>query len=139
MPTTPTKMTHDNWATPKYLLDNWNARFNFDFDPCPLFGKENGPDGLTIEWGQRNYVNPPYNRHDKPKFIKKAFEEYKKGKLVVMLIPVCTSTKDFHKIIKVHATVEFIEGRIKFWENGNPNNSQPARQDHMLVIFDGRK
>lgn len=55
-----------------------------------------------------------------------------------MLIPVCTSTKQFHKIILPNAKIEFIEGRIKFWEHGNPDNAKPARQDHMLVIFDGR-
>lgn len=131
-------MSHDNWATPKPLYEELNARFNFDFDPCPLFAKEQGYDGLAVSWGGASFCNPPYNRRDKPKFIAKAYQEYLKGKLVVMLIPVCTSTKQFHKVIKPHSTIEYFEGRISFWENGKEENSKPARQDHMLVIFDGR-
>ena len=26
----------DNWETPKYLYDELNQEFNFNFDPCPL-------------------------------------------------------------------------------------------------------
>ena len=53
------KDSHDNWATPKEHYDTWNQEFNFDFDPCPLFSTF---DGLSIEWGQRNFVNPPFCR-----------------------------------------------------------------------------
>ena len=47
------------WLTPPELYDELNAEFNFDFDPCP-YPKPEGFDGLTCEWGQRNYVNPPF-------------------------------------------------------------------------------
>lgn len=50
--------THDNWATPKDLYDKLDARFHFDFDPCPLFGKENGFDGLSVDWGGGNVLQP---------------------------------------------------------------------------------
>lgn len=64
----------DNWATPKDFYDELNLNFNFDFDPCPLLNEneikpEN--DGLLIEWGQRNFVNPPYSRKLKEAFVKK--------------------------------------------------------------------
>ena len=26
----------DNWETPRYLYDELNQEFNFNFDPCPL-------------------------------------------------------------------------------------------------------
>lgn len=126
--------SHDNWATPKDLYDEWNKEFNFDFDPCPLNANF---DGLKVEWGKSNYVNPPYNRIDKPKFINKAFEEYKKGKLVVMLLPVATSTKQFHEIILPFAEIRFIKGRIKFVENGI-KTKQTGTRDLMLCIFRGK-
>lgn len=49
--------------TRKYFYDPINAEFNFDFDPCPYNEGEILPenDGLLIEWGERNFVNPPYS------------------------------------------------------------------------------
>ena len=84
----------DQWATPKDFYDRIDKEFNFDFDPCPLCDEitpEN--DGLLIEWGLRNFVNPPYSRSVKEAFILKAISESKLGKLCVMLLPVSTSTK----------------------------------------------
>lgn len=46
------------WLTPPDLYAQLDAEFHFDFDPCP-FPKPDDFDGLTCEWGQRNYVNPP--------------------------------------------------------------------------------
>ena len=59
---------HDNWKTPKDFYGPLNAIFDFDFDPCPL---NSTFDGLSIEWGQRNFVNPPYSRALKEKFVLK--------------------------------------------------------------------
>ena len=82
------------WITPPDLYARLNAEFNFDFDPCPyplpfLF------DGLTCEWGRRNYVNPPFGSimHDGKKkgptaWVRKAIQEWRKGKLVVLVYPV---------------------------------------------------
>jgi hypothetical protein len=78
---------NDHWATPKWLYDKLDAEFGFDFDPCPLNAEF---DGLAMEWGMSNFVNPPYNRTDKPKFIRKAYEEWKNGKGTVLLIPSAT-------------------------------------------------
>lgn len=66
----------------------------FDFDPCP-WPKPEGFDGLTCEWGQRNYVNPPFGSimHQGKKkgptaWMRKAIEEQRKGKLSVVVYPV---------------------------------------------------
>ena len=62
------------------------------FDPCPL---DDNPkfDGLSIDWRDKTYVNPPYS---KPlPWVLKAIEESKKGKRIVMLLKADTSTKVF--------------------------------------------
>lgn len=135
----------DNCATPSYFLDPLNKEFDFNFDPCPLNDQEITPDkdGLLIEWGSRNFINPPYSVKLKTAFIEKAVIESKKGKCCVILLPVSTSTKLFHDIILPNITepVRFIKGRIKF-EGYNSfgefvKNKAPMH-DSMIVIFDGR-
>ena len=124
---------HDNWATPKEVYDKLDAEFHFDFDPCPLFHKENG---LEIEWGKSNFINPPYSRKLKEAFINKALAECAKGKICVMLLPVSTSTKIFHEVILPNAEVRFWRGRINFLANGEQNEKYKSGQmDSMIVIF----
>ena len=136
----------DNYATPPELYNLLNSRFNFDFDPCPYNENEIANDGLKIEWGKINWVNPPYSQKLKEAFIKKGIEESKKGKVCVFLIPVSTSTKLFHEWIKPNATeINFLYGRVKFGkydEKGNfylPLNKQGKNQsgtkDSMIVVF----
>lgn len=66
----------------------------FDFDPCP-YPLPEGFDGLTCEWGERNYVNHPFGSimHQGKKkgptaWVRKAIEEHAKGKLVILVYPV---------------------------------------------------
>ena len=132
----------DNWATPKDFYDKLNAEFNFDFDPCPYSESEPLFDGLSCEWGLRNYVNPPYSRKLKEAFILKAIEESHKNKLVVMLLPVSTSTKIFHEhIIPNNPEIRFIRGRIAFEgynTRGIYTSTNKGMHDSMLVIFYGK-
>jgi len=102
--------TKDEWNTPRSLYEKLHKEFDFDFDPCP----ENPTfDGLNIEWGTSNFVNPPYSNWQK--WVKKGFKEYKKGKLVVFLLASRTDTKVFHEIILPFASeIRFIKGRLKF-------------------------
>lgn len=131
----------DNWATPKDFYDKLNAEFNFDFDPCPFNDGEITPDknGLLIEWGQRNYINPPYSRKLKEAFVVKAIEQSKKGKLCVMLLPVSTSTKLFHDHIQPNAKeIRFVRGRIKFIgtnTKGEFVTDKAPMHDSMIIIF----
>lgn len=134
----------DDWATPPYIYDKLNEQYNFNFDPCPLNHDIAKWNGLEIEWKSRNFINPPYSKGLKPKFILKAVEEFKKGKLCVLLLPVSTSTKLFHDIILANATepIKFFKGRIKFIghnTNGELVSNKSPMHDSMLVVFDGRK
>ena len=130
--------THDNWQTPPQLYAKLNNEFNFDFDPCPINPRFNG---LNCEWKSRNYINPPYSRKLKEAFIRKAFEESKKGKLCVMLLPVSTSTKIFHEVIYPNAEIRFLKGRVKFIginTFGEKVSNKCGMFDNMIVIFPKR-
>lgn len=105
----------NDWQTPQWLYDKLNAEFHFDFDPCPNYATF---DGLAIEWGKSNFINPPYDRVGKPKFIQKAYDEWRKGKTCVLLIPSATGTKQFHDLILPHAEVRFLRGRVAFVGGG---------------------
>ena len=151
---------NDDWGTPKYFYDELNQEFNFDYDPCPLRFEDTDFDGLKVDWGDRNYINPPYDRKLKPLFVEKALAESNKGKLCVLLLPVSTSTKLFHEVIKPNAKeIRFIKGRLPFigvnskgeyvnWHLDNLSGINAptdvkhikanGQQDLMIVIFDGR-
>lgn len=125
----------DNWETPKELYDELHKEFNFDYDPCPL----NGTKGLEGDWGDRNYINPPYSRNLKELFVKKAIEQSKKGKLCVMLLPVSTSTALFHDYIKPNAKeIRFLRGRVRFRginTKGEYVTNKTPMHDSMIVVL----
>ena len=126
----------DHWATPKEFYNKLSQEFDFNFDPCPLYSKF---DGLIIEWKERNFINPPYSRQLKEAFIRKAFEESRKGKICVMLLPVSTSTKIFHDIVLPNANIRFVRGRISFEGvntfGKNVGKGSAPMHDSMIVIF----
>lgn len=82
------------WLVPDELYAALDAEFQFDFDPCP-YPLPEGFDGLTCEWGQSNWVNPPFGSivHQGKKkgptaWMRKAIAEHAKGKTVVIVYPV---------------------------------------------------
>ena len=89
--------------------------------------------------GGSNFINPPYSRALKEKFILRAVEESKKGNLCVMLLPVSTSTKIFHEVILPNASsIEFVRGRLHFEqknEEGKFVSKGAGQHDSMVVVF----
>lgn len=80
------------WLTPPDIYSALNTEFNFTFDPCP-YPKPSGFNGLLMDWGASNYVNPPFRRKDgdgfgPTAFVHKAIEEQQKGHSSVIVIPV---------------------------------------------------
>lgn len=137
----------NNWATPKWFYDELFNEFKFTHDPCPytVWKIDEKTDGLNYNnpWGKINFVNPPYDRKTKEAFIERAIVEKGWGHTSVMLLPVSTSTKVFHELIKPNADeIRFVKGRIKFQkkgENGNwytPKNG--GMHDSMVVVFRGK-
>ena len=131
---------NDNWITPPKVYNELDKEFSFDFDPCPYNTGEIIKDGLIIDWGNCNFVNPPYSPELKKAFVLKAIEEKKKGKKSVLLIPAQTGTKLFHDIILPNASeVRFRKGRIQFIKldkDGNKIKSKSGNPlDSMIVVF----
>ncbi len=115
-----------NWQTPKAVYQILDAEFGFDFDPCPV-----NPDfdGLEVDWGQCNFVNPPYGRKIS-RWIAKGVLEWMKGKTVVFLIPSRTDTIWWHKFCMCATEIRFIKGRLRFDDHKNPAPFPSA-----IVIF----
>lgn len=126
-----------DWKTPKSLYNKLKEEFDFDFDPCPPQHKVNG---LEIEWGFKNFINPPFK--DVSKWVKKAYEESCKEKQCVLLVASRTDTRWFHDYVLPYAKeIRFIKGRIKFEKVGSnlPEKKwQPAPFPSVIIIFDGR-
>ena len=117
-----------DWQTPEEVYQELDKEFHFDFDPCPIDPIE---DGLMIEWGKRNFVNPPYGRVI-GKWIAKGYLEVSKGKLVIFLIPSRTDTAWWHSYILKADEIRFIRGRLKF-QGAKWNAPFPS----CIVVFKG--
>ena len=121
-----------DWQTPKVAYQVLDAEFCFDCDPCFVkTGQIHPRDMLGSDWGSCNFVNPPYG-NEIPKWIKKGYEEWKKGKTVVFLIPSRTDTRWWHDYIMKADEIRFIKGRLKFDDGENP-----APFPSCIAIFKG--
>ena len=115
---------NDNYATDDRLM----SVFSDWFDPCPLNDKPQS-DGLSIEWKDKTYVNPPYS--NPLPWVLKAIEEYRKGKRIVMLLRMDTSTKWFKELQEAGAVFLWVNGRLRF------NTGKSANFPSMLVLLTG--
>lgn len=119
----------DDWSTPEELYADLNAKYHFNDDPCPLGGIAL-QDGLSREWGTSVFMNPPYS--NPTPWVKKAYEESLRGKLVVGLLRCDTSTKWFHNWVWHKAELVFVKNRLHFSERG------PAPFASLIAIWGNR-
>ena len=84
------------WITPPEIMSSLQKEFNFTFDPYP-FPRPDGFDGLEIDWGKSNWVNPPFTGMAKQfgkrkigpmAWARKAVIERDKGNLSVIILPI---------------------------------------------------
>lgn len=118
------------WRTPNKIKEQLYEEFGINCDPCPAEWNEFDPSGLDADWGESNFVNPPYKQISA--WVKKCYQEWKKGKTVILLIPSRTDTRWWHEYIMKATEIRFIKGRLKFSEY---KNSAPFPS--AIVVFKG--
>ena len=99
------------WLTPPELYSKLDQEFHFDFDPCKY---PKTFDGLNIEWGQSNYVNPPFRSKDgsPTAFVRKAIQEQQKGKSSFLTLP----TQSYVNLLLESGAELTSLGRVKWLE-----------------------
>ena len=131
-----------SWRTPPEIYNKYHARYVFDvFDPCPYnpnFNPRLHSDGLKMEWAPSTFVNCPYG-HETIKWVRKAHEEWQKGKTVVLLLKAATDTQWFHEYLApgnpYGHKIEFLQGRLKFL-NDEREETTHAGFPSMIAIME---
>jgi hypothetical protein len=122
--------------TPLDRLAELKRVFRINFDACP-FPRPEGFDGLTVPWGSRTYVNCMFNE-DVSQFVKKAIAEYRLGKLIVFVLPLCAMGA-IARLLCAGASVYDLD--IPAWRSirdGVSTNPAPAtaRQPCVWLVLD---
>lgn len=109
---------NDTWITPPEI---WTKLGRFNVDPaCPEFVRHpiagtcysKSDDGLKQRWFGRVWLNPPFNRFERPKWMAK-MADHGNG---IMLVPAATETKAFFEYVWKRAdAVCFLRGRPHFY------------------------
>lgn len=108
---------NDEWLTPPHIIE---ALGPFDLDPCapitrPWDTAEHhytiDDDGLSREWFGRVWLNPPFNRYQRPAWMRR-MAEHGNG---VMLVPAAAETEAFHEFVfGIAGALLFMRGRPHF-------------------------
>jgi len=109
------------WETPQDVYEFYDERFCFDGDVCatkintkhPVNYYTKKDNGLKQDWWKINWMNPPYGNNI-INWVRKAYEESLKDKLVVCLLPARTDTKWWHEYVMKADHILFIKGRLRF-------------------------
>jgi site-specific DNA-methyltransferase (adenine-specific) len=126
------------FPTPQYVFDLLDSEFHFDLDAaatadntkCKNFISPEQDALKVADWpGSRIYLNPPYTK-GLGHWIQKAFEESRKGKIVVCFVPARVDTRWFHKhCTSPDAEVRFLDHRISF------DGKNKAPFPSMVIVF----
>lgn len=120
------------WLTPPEIYKALDSEFHFDFDPCP-YPLPKMFNSLEMEWGNMNYVNPPFLKIDgKPAgptaFARKAIEEMQRGRGSVLLLPVQSYV---NLLLEAGAELRSM-GRVRWLE---AETKEPMRAPNPICCF----
>jgi hypothetical protein len=121
------------WLTPPALYRKLDAEFQFDHDPCPcpLSKRFNS---LVQDWGERNYVNPPFRKDDvvggsgATAFVRKAIDQQARGKTSVLVLPIFDYVT---KLLEAGAEIRSL-GRVPFLD---VDSRGPAPRQPNIACF----
>lgn len=130
-----------DWITPDWLFEWLDEQYNFELDAAA--SKENAKcskyitqDTLFKDWNAKSiFLHLPAVRNIAD-WIRKAYKESQKGKVVVCILPVRTDTSWFHEYCTMSAEIMFLRGRMEATVDDIVVGK--AKFPHMVVVFDGR-
>ena len=125
------------WIIPPEIYGPLNNEFHFDFDPCPYPFER---DGIEIEWGTSNWVNPPFrardsiNGHGPTAFVRKGIEEAEHGKTSVFILPVQNYV---NLLLWAGAEIRPL-GRVN-WLDARTGKEMKAGSNNAIFILKGKE
>lgn len=129
------------WLTPPDVYKKLDEQYNFDFDPCP-YPKPDDFDGLTSEWGDSSYCNPPFftimhqgKKKGPTAWARKCIEENKKGKRVVFVFPI---DKWILMLLKAGAKVDNL-GNVKWLATEDNSPGKGCGRHIACFVLEGNK
>lgn len=133
-----TEGRNDEWLTPPEII---RALGLFDLDPCapairPWDTAERHialpEDGLEVEWVGRVWLNPPFNRYVRPRWMEK-MARHGNG---IMLVPAATETAAFDQWVWDRANaVCFVRGRPHFYSVGGRRSTANCGCSIAIVAY----